>query len=179
MRKRWFIVLTVAIACTAVVTAETKKDNRKTRRNAAAPTLQSVMGFNETRHKEQVASIIEESERYTGIHVCVDKNSKSVSAPQLKRIATIMTEADIVPPDRLQRFSWLSEQYPTKITGWSATIVEAAPTDGGMLVKFRVTPMQTGLMTTDYALETYRISDSGAQLLQIGFPPHRGMISFN
>lgn len=184
MRNRWLVALAIIFACSAVVAADAKRDSRKARRKtaSAAATLQSVMNFDEGRHSQQVASIIEETELYTGIHVGVDKNLKGVTAKQLKVIATIMANADIQPPDRIQRFSWIPEQLATKITGWDATIIEMAPTAEGIHVRFRVMPLHAGnagLMTTDYALETYMISDSGAQLLQIGFPPHRGAVSFN
>ncbi len=183
MRKSLPVVLMFAFACSVVLAAETKKERRKAgRQSAAAPTLQMLMQTNEEDYSQQVASYRAEAERYKGIRVSIDEGLKVVSAPQLKLIATIMEDADFVPTQRLQRFSWIEEHQGTKISGWNATIVEAGPADGSMLVKFKVSPRHegnAGLMTTDYTLETYMISLSGAQFLQVEFPTTPRIVTFN
>lgn len=177
MRAKWLVLPIIAALCTAAVAAPTKKARRQSRNPLVAQVQMQQEAYD-----QQIIEWRAGLERYTGIRVKTDAKAKGVEGQQQKLIADAIARADIVPPERFQRFSWVQDSQSTKITGWHAEIVEAAPADGGLLVKLKVGPLNAAnasLTILDYSLETYLISDAGVRHLQTTFPPTPGFATFN
>lgn len=124
-----------------------------------------------------------ERERYKGITVKPHPQALGVTLDNHKRIGAIVEKADFVPAARLQRFRWVVDEMHTPITGWHATILDAAPVKGGFTVTIKVTPKHDGngsfYAPNDYMIESYAVSAKGVQFLGWQAPATRGVVVIN
>lgn len=168
MRKVLLIMAVTTIAGVTIVSAargvsQRGRGSRRPSMSASTPKLASAHPSSSL-----VSSLPADQplHLYKGIRVNAGSEANIERMSVNQNITRIVEQLDYVPEVRLQYFRHHLDDRWQVLTGWSAEILDATLAFGGTQFTLKVFPrFASGLMTTEYTLETYLMVDGNLHYL--------------